>query len=181
MTEFKDRLASNLNKKVLKVDKVERNEAGEIEKLYVFVTRNDTPYQNAEGTPLNAANLNSIINEMINSKIKAALENYHVNGLAELENFEVVILLDNSATAYDTISISVSEAVRIVVENDYTEYFGVSSPTTSPAGTINIDIIAFQNPEFSGTTEFDFVIKLYSQETEEMIKKVTCTVILQEP
>ena len=133
------------------------------------------------GTPLNASNLNATIKEMIDLKVKTALENYHENGLAELENAEATVLFDGSCAMYDSINIDVSEAVRIVVQNNYQEYFNVSTPDTSSAGTITVEITALQEPESSGATEFDFIVKLYSLETDEMVKKVTCTVTFQVP
>ena len=179
MSEFKDRVGSGLNKRILEVESVERNQAGEISKIYAKVSRNDTA--SISGTALNATTLNAIINDMIITKIKEALENYHENGLAVLETAEATILFDGSSAMYDSISIDVSEAVRIVVENNYQEYFSVSAPNTSLAGKITIDITAIDSPETSDTTEFDFIVKLISQATNEMIKKVTCTVTLQVP
>lgn len=179
MSEFKDRVGSGLNKRILEVESVERNQAGEISKIYAKVSRNDTA--SISGTALNATTLNAIINDMIITKIKEALENYHENGLAVLETAEATILFDGSSAMYDSISIDVSEAVRIVVENNYQEYFSVSAPDTSSAGTITVEITALQEPESLGATEFDFIVKLYSLETEEMIKKVTCIVTFQVP
>ena len=179
MSEFKDRVGSGLNKRIFEVERVERNQAGEISKIYAKVSRNDTA--SISGTALNATTLNAIINDMIITKIKEALENYHENGLAVLETAEATILFDGSSAMYDSISIDVSEAVRIVVENNYQEYFSVSAPNTSLAGKITIDITAIDSPETSDTTEFDFIVKLISQATNEMIKKVTCTVTLQVP
>ena len=179
MSEFKDRVGSGLNKRILEVESVERNQAGEISKIYAKVSRNDTA--SISGTALNATTLNAIINDMIITKIKEALENYHENGLAVLETAEATILFDGSSAMYDSISIDVSEAVRIVVENNYQEYYSVSAPNTSLAGKITIDITAIDSPETSDTTEFDFIVKLISQATNEMIKKVTCTVTLQVP
>ena len=125
--------------------------------------------------------LNTIINDMIITKIKEALENYHENGLAILETTETTILFDGSSAMYNSVSIEVSEAVRISVENNYPEYFSVSAPDTATAGTITIDITGIECPETLETTEFDFIVKLISQATDEMIKKVTCTVTLQVP
>ncbi|MFR5892502.1 MAG: hypothetical protein ACLUG4_08710 [Bacilli bacterium] len=108
---------------------------------------------------------------MIITKIKEALENYHENGLVVLETAKATILFDGSSAMYDSISIDVSKRVRIVVENNYQEYFSVSAPNTSLAGKITIDITAIDSPETSDTTEFDFIVKLISQATNEMIKK----------
>lgn len=179
MSKFKDRAGRGLNKRILEVESVERNQAGEISKIYAKVSRNDVA--SISGTPLNATTLNTIINDMIITKIKEALENYHENGLAILETAEATILFDGSSAMYNSVSIEVSEAVRISVENNYPEYFSVSAPDTATAGTITIDITGIECPETLETAELDFIVKLISQATDEMIKKVTCTVTLQVP
>ena len=171
MNEFKDRDVQYPNRKKLTIKDITYDENGEIYELIVDEVRNEgTIYET--GTPLK---------EMIDSIVKLALENYHENGLAELENAEATVLFDGSCAMYDSINIDVSEAVRIVLQNNYQEYFSVSAPDTSSAGTITVEITALQEPESSGATEFDFIVKLYSLETEEMIKKVTCIVTFQVP
>lgn len=180
MSKFVDRDVQYPNRKKLTIKDITYDENGEIYELIVDEARNEgTIYET--GTPLKAAILNSTIKEMIDANVKLALENYHENGLAELENAEATVLFDGSCAMYDSIYIDVSEAVRIVIKNDYQEYFTVSAPNSALAGTITIDITACQDPESSGATEFDFVVKLYSQETDEMVKKVTCTVTFQVP
>ena len=180
MNEFKDRDVQYPNRKKLTIKDITYDENGEIYELIVDEVRNEgTIYET--GTPLKAANLNATIKEMIDSIVKLALENYHENGLAEWENAEATVLFDGSCAMYDSINIDVSEAVRIVLQNNYQEYFSVSAPDTSSAGTITVEITALQEPESSGATEFDFIVKLYSLETEEMIKKVTCIVTFQVP
>lgn len=183
MNEFKDRVASNLNRKkyIIEENTVERNECGELVSFVAEEIRYDTPEKGKEGTPLNAENLNSIILEMINISIKHALENYHENGLAELENVESTILFDGSCAMYDSINIYAPQEVRVIVENNYSEYFSVSAPSTAQEGTLVVNITACQDPESSGATEFDFVVKLYSQYSDDLIKKVTCTVTFQVP
>lgn len=71
MSEFKDRVASNLNRKkyIIEENTVERNECGEIVSFVAEEIRYDTPEQGNEGTPLNAESLNNIINEMIVNQI----------------------------------------------------------------------------------------------------------------
>lgn len=64
MSEFIDRKSSNINKKILDVEKVELDETGTITRLYVKEYRNDDPVK-TDGTPLNAESLNKIISEMI--------------------------------------------------------------------------------------------------------------------
>ncbi|MBP3503512.1 MAG: hypothetical protein J6K18_00085 [Bacilli bacterium] len=180
MSKFVDREVQYPNRKKLTIKDITYDENGEIYELIVDEARNEgTIYEN--GTPLKASNLNATVKEMIESAVKIALENYHENGMAVLENAEATVLFDGSCAMYDSIYIDVSEAVRIVIENDYQEYFTVSAPNSVSAGTITIDITACQDPESSGATEFDFVVKLYSQETDELIKKVTCTVTFQVP
>lgn len=183
MSEFEDRIATNLNRKkyIIEENTVERNECGEIASFIAEEIRCDTPEEGKEGTPLNAEHFNSIISDMINTSIKKALENYHENGLAELENVEVIVLFDGSCAMHNSIIINTSERVRIVVENEYSEYLSVSAPSFATPGTISVDITALQAPDFSGTTEFEFAVKLYSQTSEEMVKKVTCRVTFQVP
>ena len=113
--------------------------------------------------------------------IKEALENYHENGLAVLETAEAIVLADGSCAQQDTIYISTDEDVSINIENEYTDLFEVIAPLEAEKGTFEVVINAIQDPEPSGATEYDFIIKLYSQVTNEMVKKVTCTVTFQAP
>ena len=69
MNEFKDRISSTLNHKILDVKSVERDESGEIISMEVEVIRNDEEGLTQEGTPLNAESLNQVINEMIVTQI----------------------------------------------------------------------------------------------------------------
>ena len=69
MNEFKDRVSSTLNNKILDVKSVERDESGEIISMEVEIIRNDSEGLTQEGTPLNAESLNEIINEMIHDQI----------------------------------------------------------------------------------------------------------------
>ena len=64
MTEFVNRRGINLNKKILEVEEVTRDDSGEIINLLVKEIRNDLPVAE-EGTPLNAESMNSIIGNMI--------------------------------------------------------------------------------------------------------------------
>lgn len=68
MSEFENRAGSGLDKRVLEVESVERNQAGEIAKIYVKVSRNDTA--STPGTQLNAESLKTIIESMIDEAIK---------------------------------------------------------------------------------------------------------------
>lgn len=181
MSEFIDRVSSTLNHKILDVKSVERDESGEIISMEVEVIRNDEEGLTQEGTHLNAATLNGTINNMIIAKIKEALENYHENGLAVLETAEAIVLADGLCAQQDTIYISTDEDVSINIENEYTDLFEVIAPLEAEKGTFEVVINAIQDPEPSGATEYDFIIKLYSQVTNEMVKKVTCTVTFQTP
>lgn len=60
---FVNRTGEKLNYRVLKVEEVIRNDAGEISELVVSVERADE--EETSGTKLNAENLNTIINSMI--------------------------------------------------------------------------------------------------------------------
>ena len=70
MSGFINRSGNNINKKILNVNEVTRDESGEISILKVTEIRDDLPVVTG-GTPLNADSMNSIINDMINSKISS--------------------------------------------------------------------------------------------------------------
>ncbi len=106
--KFYDRKGSNLNKKILEVENVERNESGEVVRLYVEEVRNDSEGLVEEGTPLNAEQLNLIVNNIIKSR------------LANLEDERIYIVNED----YNNINVS-SE-----VENNFV------LPTTGANGSI---------------------------------------------
>ncbi len=68
--KFENRIGPNLNKKTLEVERVERDQAGEITLLEVKEFRNDGEGLIQEGTPLNAESINSIIRSMIYDYVK---------------------------------------------------------------------------------------------------------------
>ena len=71
MNQFVNRNGTNLNKKRLKVVQVIKDvNTDEITELYVEEYRADTVDQNNFGTPLNAENLNQIIQNMIDEKLE---------------------------------------------------------------------------------------------------------------
>ena len=78
---------NNINKKILNVNEVTRDESGEITVLKVTEIRDDLPVING-GTPLNAESINYIINNMINSSISSNNE-YLLSAVNELLNQRV--------------------------------------------------------------------------------------------
>ena len=89
MSEFTNRSGNNLNKKILNVSEVTRDESGEITSLKVTEIRDDLPVTN-EGTPLNANNMNFIINSMISEKISLNNESILsiINAMVEQRTYE---------------------------------------------------------------------------------------------
>lgn len=71
MSKFIDRKGEHLNKKILIVESVDYDEAGNIKNLYVEEVRNDIPVE-VEGTLLNATNLNTIIKQMIKEEMNSS-------------------------------------------------------------------------------------------------------------
>ena len=61
MENFENRISNNINKKILDVDRVERNQAGEIIKIYGEILR-DEGEVTEEGTRLDAESLNQVVN-----------------------------------------------------------------------------------------------------------------------
>lgn len=69
MSNFFDRQGQNLNKKILEVSNIERDETGTIISMEVEVIRNDGEGLTIEGTPLNAENLSKIVESVVNEEI----------------------------------------------------------------------------------------------------------------
>ena len=69
MSNLKDRQGPNLNKKILEVLNIERDESGEIISMEVEVVRNDEEGLIEEGTPLNAKNLSEVIERIVNEEV----------------------------------------------------------------------------------------------------------------
>lgn len=87
MNEFKDRVASNLNRKkyIIEENTVERNECGELISFVAEEIRYDIPEQGNEGTPLNAESLTAIIKNMI----EEALDKTVSHMLTDTEKLEL--------------------------------------------------------------------------------------------
>ena len=64
MSNYIDRKGNNLNKKILDVEEVTRDESGEIISMKVKIIRDDLPID-VIGTPLNAESMNSILQDKI--------------------------------------------------------------------------------------------------------------------
>lgn len=86
MKEFKNRVASDLNKRLLEVENVERGEDGEIKILEVKVIRGDSSIE--DGTPLNADSMNTIIRNMI---LKELSENLNEKQLYIYDANQIVL------------------------------------------------------------------------------------------
>lgn len=65
MNKLIDRQGPNLNKKMLEVEDVERDESGEIVRLYVKEYRNDSEGLIEQGTPLNVEGLTDAVKQII--------------------------------------------------------------------------------------------------------------------
>lgn len=176
MSEFQDRQSVKLNSKILEVSGVEKNSLGEITKLYVKEYRNDTPVTN-EGTLLNAENLNSIIKSMID---EAIAEKHKYDGIEKV-NKELSITIDGTYNMIDSFSVDISEPVTITVLNEYIDYFTVIVPESSTNATFNVVVEGNDDPDLVGLNEFEFVVELRSQETEDLIKVYLCTILVQIP
>lgn len=73
MENFENRISNNINKKILDVDRVERNQAGEIIKIYGEILR-DEGEVTEEGTRLNAESLNQVVNYLAEQKVYDTLK-----------------------------------------------------------------------------------------------------------
>ncbi len=80
MNSFVDRKSKNMNRKLLKIVEVLRDESGELSEIVADIERNDSEVTQ-EGTPLNAENMNNVINSIYDSinNIHTTLENINTN------------------------------------------------------------------------------------------------------
>ncbi len=69
MIKFSDRKGTQLNQKILEVNQVVRDEAGEIVRLNVKEIRDDASGLTKIGTPLNANSLNSVLESLLQDAI----------------------------------------------------------------------------------------------------------------
>ena len=73
MENFENRISNNINKKILDVDRVERNQAGEIIKIYGEILRDEGEVIE-EGTRLDAESLNQVVNYLAEQKVYDTLK-----------------------------------------------------------------------------------------------------------
>ena len=64
MSEFVNRMGTNLNRKVFDVESVQRDGTGEIIQIIGNLFRNDSEGLTQEGTPLEASELNSVVKDI---------------------------------------------------------------------------------------------------------------------
>lgn len=131
MNEFKDRVSSTLNHKILDVKSVERDESGEIISMEVEVIRNDGEGLTQEGTQLNADNLNNIVKGMIKDVISTLPltdetivnidKKYLKIPTIVIENFDLPLLGDYGSTiewlSSDTNIIKINNSVAEVTRD----------------------------------------------------------------
>lgn len=94
MSNFIDRQGQNLNKKILEVLNIERDETGTVISMEVEVIRNDSEGLIIEGTPLNAENLSKIVESVVNEEINTI----------PLTDLERVLSEKNSLKISETVS-----------------------------------------------------------------------------
>ncbi len=152
MREFVNRQAKNLNRKSFEVEKIEKDNKGDIIRIIGKFLRDDDA--TIEGTPLDAKNL------------LLAVKKYFC------ESSSVTIAKGETGT----ITIDIAKTVTVDIQNDYANLFTVTSSTSDDTVTLKVE----PSPTITieGATEYDFRVVLTSQETGRALGVVTCTVIL---
>lgn len=125
MNEFKNRDGLHLNRKsyVVEENSIERNENGDMVSFVATEIRNDEPYENKEGTPLNADSLNQITENIMYN----ILENLEGTVSNMVNNFTIETLYVNDCYLPGSINNMVKitwEAVtpNVTVNNNYLEF-----------------------------------------------------------
>ena len=125
MNEFKNRDGLHLNRKsyVVEENSIERNENGDMISFVATEIRNDEPYENKEGTPLNADSLNQITENIMHN----ILENLEGTVSNMVNNFTIETLYVNDRYLPGSINNMVKitwEAVtsNVTIKNNYLEF-----------------------------------------------------------
>lgn len=91
MSEFKDRISLTLNRKILNVKSVERDESGEIVSMEVEVIRSDDEGLRQKGTQLNAESLTKVVNSMIEKALDKTIDKTIDDMLTDIKKLELDI------------------------------------------------------------------------------------------
>ena len=172
MNEFKNRDGLHLNRKsyVVEENSIERNENGDMISFVATEIRNDEPYENKEGTPLNADSLNQITENIMYN----ILENLEGTVSNMVNNFTIETLYVNDCYLPGSINNMVKitwEAVtpNVTVNNNYLEFS--RTDYTQEAKIKGIFKYAFVTIE----KEFDIILKgkLYTNVTTDLEQTVS--------
>ena len=120
MIKFTDRKGTSINDKILEVKNVERNESGEIIRLEVKEIRNDKVGIIEEGTALNAAQLNEIVDLIYKNAIMQDKErvNNDLNELSVDSKVNTNFKLKTRGEHGSTISWEVISGTGITISGD---------------------------------------------------------------
>ena len=188
MSEFKDRQPNYPNRKkyVIEENSIERNECGEIISFVAEEIRYDVPKENGEGTPLNAANLNEIIKQMIKDEISSSNGSTNNNDTStgnnentstETEEIETVtttlqVFPDGSSSGVASATFDVDANSEVTVQNDYS--FNVTT-NISEDNKLTITVHAGGYEE-GGVMEASFNVIVKNKTTGVITKKITIIV-----
>ena len=145
MNQFKTRNVQFSNKKKLIIDNITYKTNGEIKELLVREERNEGDIY-APGTELSAENLQLML--------KGYLEGE--------KSFDVSPSLSSSS---DSVVIACKNPVDIIINNDYDDYFNVTSSFNNNTNVLTITVSALEtNVQGSGTEILNFSITICAKE-----------------
>lgn len=171
--KFEDRVGTNLNKKILEVESVERDQAGEITLLEVKEFRNDGEGLIQEGTPLNAEKMNDIVSAMASSVFKDILKK--VVGITYDEK-KVSLLPNGDHSGVESIYIETEEPVECIIKNEYTDLVSISANYLPNQNKVFIELTGLFDEGVDGIHLFNVEVEFISKQTSRLIHKEFITI-----
>ena len=184
MSEFANRIGTNLNRKVFEVESVQRDGTGEIVQIKGNLLRDDSEGLTQEGTPLEARELNRTVKDISYNTTHYYLDNdlKYENGLIRQKLDEVIMVylqkwldyeieivnvnLVNSLNKNILLTKLANTTYEITGDNDNVE---VSLSTNN--NELNVSV-TFNDSLTEGTYEFTYYINFYNVNTNRLVKKV---------
>lgn len=184
MSEFVNRMGTNLNRKVFDVESVQRDGTGEIIQIIGNLFRNDSEGLTQEGTPLEASELNSVVKDIAYNTTHEYLdvEFGYENGLLRQKLDEVIMAYLQKWLNYEIEIVNINSVNELnknilltKLSNTTYEITGYDDNVTVTSSTDNNNInvsVTFNDSLTEGTYEFTYYINFYNVNTNRLVKKV---------
>ena len=184
MSEFVNRMGTNLNRKVFDVESVQRDGTGEIIQIIGNLFRNDREGLTQEGTPLEARELNSVVKDIAYNTTHKYLdvEFEYENGLLRQKLDEVIMAYLQKWLNYEIEIVNINSVNELnknilltKLSNTTYEITGDDDNVEVSLSTVNNNLnvsVTFNDSLTEGTYEFTYFINFYNVNTNRLVKKV---------